>query len=867
VRLLSETSVAATSLALGRAGIACLILSLALWGGLKIEQQRQGREAASRLLAVFTPGDEITATQAAAEAKAQQELVESSPYVRRDFLQTALQDATDAHRLKSREQGFLVSLSQVKSSEARSLYQSAILPAVSRSTEPEVLREGFALMAAWSIADTLDAGEKEKLASNLVAAILRSQNLRSNDADLIDALASGLEIIAPGVRPAAAEDLASKLVAQSLAEGKGNAAGAALPGVLTLEPMIGAAKAGALARQMADRMAQERDTPALRIISLELRGIEAQLDPAAAGEAAAKIAGRLVREGNPAALEPLASALSPLAGKIDAATAGELAHQIAPRLILEENFAVSSQLLSAWRAVAPKVEQPAPLAFLLTQRMSFPMDAHLLNHLVDALAMLKAAPGDYEKAGSTLLARMRSEPDPAALAELASAVAVLRGKLPREREEEAAGMVVTRLAAEGDPAAMRPMASAIDQLDEGVSQAKAGELASMLVARMRTEPNTESLLNLALGFTALAEHLEDADRDDDARAGHLAAPLLVRLLTESRPDALRTLAFSLAAVADGMTPAMFKMAAAKLSASMSVETDPAKLRALVAGLLALHYQAGDENFEKAATILTARMGLEADFATLRNLASSIHALKGRVPAGAVNQAASIVMDRILAARGAVEVDALARSLAMVAPDLDPAGAADLASRLAARAAAEPDQNLLRAYGEVLGSMPVGSLSAAEAQSLKPIFAIPNAPCQIVARVNSTDLAPLVRQIVNPVCYQDGWVETVATLDARLKLSIVHSASATAEGAEEDSDLTHLIAEDDDEASGTGADGEGTEIDFNKLSAAIDPFRPAEASLSIETAASSLLPMAGLLLVFLGWKKRNAHSRSFAPDPV
>lgn len=240
---------------LGRAGIACLILSLAVGEGFTLERQRQGREAASRLLAVFTPGDEITATQAAAEAEAQRELVASRPYVRRDFLQTALQRSTDARRLRSREQGFLVSLSQMKSSEARSLYQSVVLPAVTSSTDPEVLHEGFALMAGWSIADTLDTREKEKLASNLVAAILRSQNLRADEADQIDALASGLAILAPGVHPAAA---------------------------------------------------------------------------------------------------------------------GELAHQIAPRLMTEENFAASSQLLAAWRSVAPSVEQPAPLASLLLQRMSLP---------------------------------------------------------------------------------------------------------------------------------------------------------------------------------------------------------------------------------------------------------------------------------------------------------------------------------------------------------------------------------------------------------------------------------------------------------------------------------------------------------------
>ncbi len=101
---------------------------------------------------------------------------------------------------------------------------------------------------------------------------------------------------------------------------------------------------------------------------------------------------------------------------------------------------------------------------------------------------------------------------------------------------------------------------------------------------------------------------------------------------------------------------------------------------------------------------------------------------------------------------------------------------------------------------------------------------------------------------------------------------MRSASAAAQGAEEDSDLTHLIAEDDGEASGSGAEGD-SEIDFNKLSAAIERFRPAEASwpietASIETAASGLLLIAGLLLLMLAWKRRNnVRSRSLTADPV
>jgi hypothetical protein len=99
-----------------------------------------------------------------------------------------LQDGSNAQRLKGREQGFSISLSQVRSAETNALFRRSILPAIYGSPDPSVLRECFILMHKWSISATMKQPEKEDLASRLVGEMLQTA-----DAERLDALVFGLD--------------------------------------------------------------------------------------------------------------------------------------------------------------------------------------------------------------------------------------------------------------------------------------------------------------------------------------------------------------------------------------------------------------------------------------------------------------------------------------------------------------------------------------------------------------------------------------------------------------------------------------------------------------------------------------------------
>jgi hypothetical protein len=143
---------------------------------------------------------------------------------------------------------------------------------------------------------------------------------------------------------------------------------------------------------------------------------------------------------------------------------------------------------------------------------------------------------------------------------------------------------------------------------------------------------------------------------------------------------------------------------------------------------------------------------------------------------------------------------------------------------------ERDPELLRAYGEILGSLPAGAISAANIDSIAHLFTIPNAPCEVAARVGGEEnLSRLVSQILNPLCSEHGWTESVVALDGLMKQSIVHGQNvygktAAASDDDDDADFKQLVVDDDDGESSAdaaaAAQADGIEVDFNKLSQAI-----------------------------------------------
>jgi hypothetical protein len=120
------------------------------------------------------------------------------------------------------------------------------------------------------------------------------------------------------------------------------------------------------------------------------------------------------------------------------------------------------------------------------------------------------------------------------------------------------------------------------------------------------------------------------------------------------------------------------------------ETDPAALRALVPGLLALKDKAGGESYARAASILVARIRLESDPFVLRNLVSSLHALADQIEESGFNEAASSLTARLIDAKSAVDVQALARSVAVIEPNVGEDSAAELGSKLVDRVKVERD---------------------------------------------------------------------------------------------------------------------------------------------------------------------------------
>jgi len=121
-----------------------------------------------------------------------------------------------------------------------------------------------------------------------------------------------------------------------------------------------------------------------------------------------------------------------------------------------------------------------------------------------------------------------------------------------------------------------------------------------------------------------------------------------------------------------------------------------------------------------------------------------------------------------------------------------------------------------------------------------------------------DLGRLARQILNPRCSADGWLQAVIALDAATKQSIIQGKSADAADDDGDADFTQLIVDDDDGDAEAAAQGDGIGVDFNKLSHAMDSLRPKRAvswGAIAASVTSVLFLVAGTILFLLAWRNR------------
>ena len=198
----------------------------------------------------------------------------------------------------------------------------------------------------------------------------------------------------------------------------------------------------------------------------------------------------------------------------------------------------------------------------------------------------------------------------------------------------------------------------------------------------------------------------------------------------------------------------------------------------------------------------------------------------------------------------------------MATGFEPGRVHQLASKLVARAEAARAPDLLRAYGEVLGLLPEGSLSRAQLTNLASLFSISNAPCQVATRISAGgDPAHLIPAILNPLCSEESWTKVVTAFDEVTNQGIVSGEGPGIEDAS-DADFKNLIVPDDDDESSAdsaaAAAGSKMEIDFNKLSQALEPYRTRESIPPERLAAevgSGLALLAGLILLLLAWRSR------------
>jgi hypothetical protein len=123
---------------------------------------------------------------------------------------------------------------------------------------------------------------------------------------------------------------------------------------------------------------------------------------------------------------------------------------------------------------------------------------------------------------------------------------------------------------------------------------------------------------------------------------------------------------------------------------------------------------------------------------------------------------------------------------------------------------------------------------------------------------------LVRQILNPLCAEDGWMQVVAALDRATKQSILSGTAAA--GDESDADLEQLVVADDDGEPTAGEEtpgATGVELDFNKLSEVVAALRPAEPlrlSELVPQTMGGLFATLGLVLLLLAWRHRASSAR-------
>ena len=457
--------------------------------------------------------------------------------------------------------------------------------------------------------------------------------------------------------------------------------------------------------------------------------------------------------------------------------------------------------------------------------------------------MEKADKKIVDTTATHIVARIVKEADVANLESLAEALDALKQKAGERNIALAATTIARRMIRERDLGAMVTLSSAIEKLDGEVPQQESEELATEIVARVCSEANHNTILPLTMAIDALDENIRAP------KAEELASKLLSRLRVEHDPEVLRALVVGMRFLKDKISASKFNEAASILVAAMKVPQTPENLRTLAFGLHSCIAKASADPFQQAAAILISHMAAEP-----QTMVEGLEGIQSRMPTEQIDQAASILVSLIVEQTDADKIRLLTLNLASIQERISVPAANRLSQQLIARMAAEHNPELLRSFGNALGTLPADSLMTGP---IGHTFRIARAPCEIALRVPAGDrVRAVANEILNPFCSEESWTLLAASLGKMTRQPIV---SGTAQRASSELDFDGMGAlKDDDDDEGKSKPGEAEaqpiRVDFNLLSHVLDGIRPKDTALFWQSAMKPLsvfLLLIGLVSLTCG----------------
>lgn len=772
-------------------------------------QPGRNLDAAAQFFGRFDSHDKLSDN----EASALQALFSANHETRAGFLHLALADNASAKRFGLYRHAFAVALSQADKREARTLFESEIVPTLKESRDVLTLGECFYLMLRWTIIGSIQEHERDRLATVLVKRIIDEKN-----AAVRNELASGIRIFENKVSAHAAENLAASLADAARRQLNPETIGALSAALGVFTPKIGPVLASSLSYELLFS-AREIPRPGRAEALLgAFTHVATRLDAGAASETASRLTTWFSTETNFPVTQALALALEPIQNRMGSGPADRLAEIVAHQIEFEHDPNTLESYFVAFRTVAPhlSLEQAQRITPLLLDLLTGidASEAAMSGAAIAALGNRQAA-STIEKARATLLLRMREEHDTRLFSALAFSLGTLSEGLPKYGFQEAALVVVDRVAEERGAYEITLLNGALSELVKpGIDPAVASQLAGQLVERIQREREIPNLLRVVAALQLIAKYVPEDD------APPFVAKLVERMGPESGQSILRSIGFAIGSFGEGAEKTQIEAAAAKLTARIVVEPDPAAMRELVAGLVNLGEDEPESYTERVAARLNYLISV-ADAGDLPDLVASLAALEDNVSEDEMASAANAVVKAALDATEPGDIDAAASALEKIVDDLDKTQISKLVGLLVQRIDGERDEAMLRSLGEFLSRFPPDSLSTAQLKNNQKLFVIPHAPCSLAALVDPphrTEFA--ARTVQNPLCSESSWEQL-----AFLLVPSAEERKDVDDNDEQDADFRTLIVADDDGESDTAVQGLGSYgVDFNRLSDAVDPFR-------------------------------------------